>query len=135
MSDVLRLELPARGEVLSLVRLSVGGAAAMTGATVAEIEDLQLATEELCLSLLPPESIDGDRLAVEVEWDDASVSVRCSVASTHRERQVDDADDALPAGVVDRILDALVEEHGTEVEGDRIVAWLRVRRARASPDA
>jgi hypothetical protein len=129
MSDVLRLEVPARAEALSLVRLCVAGAAAMTGAMVAEIEDLQLATEELCLSLLPNEPAGEDRLAVEVEWDDASVLVRCRVAVDLAERRREqDASDALPAGIVDRILDALVEEHGTSVVGDDVVAWLRVRR-------
>jgi hypothetical protein len=136
VSDVLRLDVPARAELLPIVRLGVGGAAALIEASVTELEDLQLATEELCLTLLPSDAVAGERLSLEVEWDEASVLVRCIVASTlHERRRAEDADDALPAGVVDRILDALVEEHGTSVDGDYVVAWLRMRRGRDRPSA
>ena len=129
MSEMLRLEVPARAEVLSLVRLQVGAVAALTGASLPDVEDLQLATEELCLSLLPLDGHPEDRLTVEVEWDDEAVLVRCSVdreTATSGARAIEDDD--LPEGVVERILDALVDEHGTLVEGTRVVAWLRTRR-------
>jgi anti-sigma regulatory factor (Ser/Thr protein kinase) len=130
LSESLRLELPARPEVLSLVRLQVGGVAAMLGMGLGEIEDLQLGTEELCLSRLPLEGRLDGRLVVEVEWDGESVSVRCTAdgASSGRPPAAFEGDDALPEGVSDQILDALVDEHGTLVEGTRVVAWLRTRR-------
>jgi anti-sigma regulatory factor (Ser/Thr protein kinase) len=134
---MLRLEVPARAEVLSLVRLQVGAAAALTGASLPDVEDLQLATEELCLSLLPLDGHPEGRLTVEVEWDDEAVLVRCAVdratAARAGARAVEDDD--LPEGVVERILDALVDEHGTLTEDGRLVAWLRARRGPARPDA
>lgn len=136
MSEMLRLEVPARAEVLSLVRLQVGAVAALTGASLPDVEDLQLATEELCLSLLPLDGHPEGRLTVEVEWDDEAVLVRCSVdreTATSGARAIEDDD--LPEGVVERILDALVDEHGTLTEDGRLVAWLRARRGPARPDA
>jgi hypothetical protein len=134
VSDIVRLEVPARAEVLSLVRLQVGAVAALTGALVTAVEDIQLATEELCLTLLPLDGHGNGRLFVEVEWDDAAVLVRCAVDGANAEADVDaDADDALPADVVERILDALVDEHGTTVEDGRLVRWLRARRGHDRP--
>ena len=132
MGDQLRLEVPARPFALSLVRLEVSGVAALAGALVTEVEDLQLATEELCLGLLGPEGSNG-RLVVELDWDDQEVLIRCSLIGGSSPVGSSHEDDALPEGVVDRILDSLVDEHGTSIEGDRSVRWLRKRREPADP--
>jgi sporulation protein YlmC with PRC-barrel domain len=126
---MLRLELPARPEMLSLVRLQVGGVVTMLGLSLGEMEDLQLATEELCLSRLLLEGEPDGRLIVEIEWNDNTVQVRCSLDGASRGLQADTAegDDPLPAGVSDLILEALVDEHGTSVEGAQEIAWLRTR--------
>ncbi len=127
MGDRLRLEVPARPYALSLIRLEVGGVAALTGALVTEVEDLQLATDELCLSLFGSDGVAG-QLVVELEWDAEGVVVRCSLDTPTAIAPPLGEADALPEGVVDRILDALVDEHGTTTEGGRQVRWLRKRR-------
>lgn len=135
MSETLRLELPARPEVLSLVRLQIGGVLAMLGTSLGEMEDLQLATEELCLSRLPQAGgLDG-RLLVDIEWDDESVQVRCSTdgSPTNSVVRTFEGEDPLPEGVSDQILEALVDEHGTTVEDGRVVAWLRTMWSRTAP--
>ena len=135
MGETLRLELPARPEVLSLVRLQVGGVVAMLGTSLGEMEDLQLATEELCLSRLPLEGgLDG-RLVVDIEWDDESVQVRCSTdgVPTGSIARGFEGEDPLPEGVSDQILEALVDEHGITVEDGRVVAWLRTWWRRTAP--
>ena len=131
MSDTLRLEVPAHPEFLSFVRLTVGGVATMNGALLDEIEDLQLATEELCLQLLPEDHGPAGPLLLEVEWTDTNVHVRCSVDGTLNPSTDDVADEDLPPGAVARILDLLVEEHGLEVEEGRTVSWLRTSWASA----
>lgn len=123
----LRLEVPAQPFALSLVRLEIGGVAALNGALVTEVEDLQLATEELCLGLFGPDGTTG-QLAVEIEWDDDWVLVRCSLLEGTAPPSAPSYGDELPAGIVDRILDSLVDEHGTSVEDGRVVRWLRKRR-------
>jgi hypothetical protein len=131
----LRLELPAQPEMLSLVRLQVGGVVTMLGMSLGEMEDLQLATEELCLSRLPLEGgLDG-RLVVEIEWDEEAVHVRCSTdgAPTGSLRGSTGAEDPLPEGVSDLILEALVDEHGTSIEDQRTVSWLRTRWSHTAP--
>lgn len=135
MSETLRLELPARPEMLSLVRLQVGGVVAMLGTSLGDTEDLQLATEELCLSRLPREGDLDGRLLVEIEWDDESVQVRCStnVARSDSLPRTFEGEDPLPAGVSDLILEALVDEHGSTFEDGREVAWLRTCWSRTAP--
>lgn len=132
MGDRLRLEVPARPFALTLVRLEVGGVAALTGSLVTEVEDLQLATEELCLGLFGPAGTDG-QLVVELEWDDDWILVRCSLLGGGESIGAGLHEDELPPGVVDRILESLVDEHGSEVEDGRAVRWLRKRRVSVDP--
>ncbi len=127
VTDRILLEVPARPASLALVRLQVGGIAALNGDLVTDVEDLQLAADELCLTLMP----DGEtaaRLAVEVEWDQEQLTVRCRLFGGDAQRRGSELDEFLP-GIVDQILDALVDEHGAEVEGDHRVLWIRRRRA------
>jgi serine/threonine-protein kinase RsbW len=133
VGDTLRLELPARPEVLSLVRLQVGGVVAMLGMSLGEIEDLQLATEELCLSQLPQEGDLDGRLVVLIEWGDETVQVRCSVEGAQTSRGTPEGADPLPEGVSDLILEALVDEHGISVDDGREIAWLSTRWRRTAP--
>jgi serine/threonine-protein kinase RsbW len=63
--DLLRLEVPARSEHLRLVRLLVASVATAHGADLDDLEDLRIATGEICAAL-----VDGDdpaRLVVEVD--------------------------------------------------------------------
>lgn len=119
--------------MLSLVRLQVGGVVALLGMSLGEMEDLQLATEELCLSRLPLDGgLDG-HLVVEIEWDEQVVQIRCSTDGTPTGSQGRTIEDPLPEGVSDLILEALVDEHGTTIEDHRTVSWLRTRWSHTAP--
>jgi len=52
VAQFVDVSVPARPQFLSLVRLALGSVGAQLDLTLEELDDLQLAGEELCLSLL-----------------------------------------------------------------------------------
>jgi serine/threonine-protein kinase RsbW len=52
-ADEVRLDLPARGEFVSTVRMLTAGVAARCDLTVDQIEDLLIAVDEACALLFP----------------------------------------------------------------------------------
>lgn len=63
--DLVRVDLPAETDHLRLVRLVVAGLATQLGADVDDLEDLRIATGELCAHLMDRSVVD-DRLEVDV---------------------------------------------------------------------
>ncbi|HLK44438.1 MAG TPA: hypothetical protein VKT18_00555 [Acidimicrobiales bacterium] len=120
------LAIPAWPDFLFLVRLHVGAVASRMDMTVQEIEDLHLAVDELCLSLLGPAEPPRGRLEVSVTWDDEALDVRCRLSGN------DSATAALDP-IAGRILTALVDEHGLTADEGAPVAWLRKRREALRP--
>lgn len=127
MQDVVELSIPARAELLSLARLTVAAVAARADFDYEEIEDLRLALDELCSRLIgQPSEGDPGTLSLRYEWSTGTLEVRCELegAATHV------AVDAEERDLSDRILDALVDDHGNAPDG-RAGAWLRKRRRSA----
>lgn len=131
LNDSVALTIPAAPEFLQLVRLHVGAVGARIDMTVEEIEDLHLAVEELCLSLLSPNGGSDGRLVVDVGWDATSLEVTCTlVGGDGADRPIGSS--ALPGDLSKRILDALVDEHGSSLDGGAPTVWLRKRRRQGS---
>ena len=127
MRDVVELTIPIKADLIVLARLTAATVASRAGFDVEEIEDLRLAVDELCVSLVS-EQPDGQYHLTFVR-DDGGVEVTCTVAE-----EATPPGSALSAGSSNdlsaRILDALVDEHGQEqIDGGRR-AWLRKGRAR-----
>lgn len=124
MPDVVELSIPAKAELLSLARLTVAAVAARADFDYEEIEDLRLALDELCARLIgqPSDGHEGT-LSLRYQWSNGDIQVTCSLdgADTHL------AVDAEERDLSDRILDALVDDHGSAPEGG-CSAWLRKRR-------
>ena len=135
VTEQIELILPAQPEFLFLARLHVGGVASRMAMTIAEIEDLQLAVEELCLTLLGPNGPYEGRLRFDVRWDSELIEVRCQLteAPALDASGAGDLSAGLPHSLSERILDALVDEHGASVENGARVAWLRKRREHSRP--
>lgn len=137
MSEFVELVVPGVPEYLSLVRLNTGSIATRMELTLDELEDLQLAVEELCLSVLGHSGAGAlaGRLHVRVEWGNDAVEVRCRLEATSARAADAPPPDAggLPESLSRQILDALVDEHGVALDGGTTVAWLRKRRERALP--
>jgi serine/threonine-protein kinase RsbW len=127
MADVVGLTIPSGADLLVLARLTAATVASRAGFDVEEVEDLRLAVDELCVALIRP-GTDG-RLTLEFIRDADLIEVRCSYEVLETAPSAE-ADDDLIEGLSDRILDALVDEHGRILADGNEQAWLRKRRAR-----
>ena len=127
MSDVVELSLPVSADLLVLARLTAATVASRAGFDVEEIEDLRLAVDELCVSLV--NEGDGGRLQLEFVRDAGLIEVSC-IHQAASGGQVMASDDHSPIDLSARILDALVDEHGRDSRDGHERAWLRKQRAR-----
>jgi anti-sigma regulatory factor (Ser/Thr protein kinase) len=130
-TDVVELSIPVRADLVVLARLTAATMASRADFGVEEIEDLRLAVEELCLSIVRSDDGGGRLRFTYVRQRDA-VEIACSL-----ERDPEHVPDRQEGDrVVDdlslRILDALVDEHRQEYLDGRPSAWLRKRRAGAA---
>jgi hypothetical protein len=135
VTEYIELAVPASPEHLSLVRLTTGSVAARLDLTLDELEDLQLAVDELCLILLGRVPGDGLHLVVRLEWSTADVEVRCSIPATPREPggALDDPSPGTTEALSRQLLEALVDEHGVAQGATSITAWLKKRRLPSRP--
>jgi serine/threonine-protein kinase RsbW len=118
------LSIPVQADLVVLARLAAATLASRAGFGVEDIEDLRLAVEELCLSLVGGREQGRLHLSYECEGD--AIEVACSYEddrTSHGARKVRADDLSL------RILDALVDEHGRGIRDGRASAWLRKRRS------
>jgi serine/threonine-protein kinase RsbW len=76
--DIVRLQLPALGAYLSVLRSATAGLAARLDFTLEEIEDLRIAVDEAC-ALLLPSTVPGAELDCEFELADDELRVTVSV--------------------------------------------------------
>jgi serine/threonine-protein kinase RsbW len=121
------LAIPVQADLVVLARLAAATVASRAGFGVEDIEDLRLAVEELCLSLVSGGG--NGRLHLNYECEDEAITVTCRYetdGSVGGPRPGDADDLSL------RILDALVDEHGHELRDGRPCAWLCKRRSGAA---
>lgn len=118
------LSIPVQADLVVLARLAAATVASRAGFGVEDIEDLRLAVEELCLSLVG--SREDGRLHLNYECEGDAITVTCSyeTSPTAAGARGTDADDLSL-----RILDALVDEHGHGPRDGRPGAWLRKHRS------
>ena len=120
----LELDMPAVDGMLDVVRLAMGAIASKAAFDVDDVEDLQLAADELCASVVRCLGGALARLRIVTTWDDGYLEARCTGGSWS-----DGSDDDIGDFEVDKtamvlsrlILDTLVDEHGSADDGR--VAW------------
>lgn len=126
-TEVIELTLPSLAELMLLVRYTAATLAARAEFSVEEIDDLRLAADELCLSLIDRANVHPMHLRFSRMKDTIEISCTVDVALPTTSDGVD------PEGEWSvRILDALVTEHGKEAVSGRFRAWLRKRHARST---
>ena len=136
MTDHVELTLPARPDLLVLARMTVGAVAARADMAVDDIEDLRLAIDELCITLLNA-GVCAGQIALLFQWDsDGTLDVVGTLVpdgdpsgNGHAPAQTGPA---LSVELSQRILDSLVDDHGSDAIGGVHRAWLRVRRQELS---
>jgi serine/threonine-protein kinase RsbW len=125
--DRIELTFPARGDLIVLARLVTSAISARAGFDIEELEDLRLAVGELCLLTLQGHDSRYGDLRLELSVLDDAIGVQCTLehAAPSGETHPDEDESAL---LSQRILDALVDEHGRESQDGSVRAWLRKRR-------
>jgi hypothetical protein len=131
-SERVELRLPATVEWLALARITGAAVASRLDFSYDEISDLRLAIDELCLTLV--EGRPASYLEICFEADGAALTVHgTAIAAGPGERTgadgALDANLALSSDLSTRILDALVDAHGSEDGSDTRRAWLRKQRS------
>lgn len=118
--EVVRLDVPADSARLRLVRLAVVGLATEYGADVDDLEDVRIATGEICTHLVN-RAADGDRLRVEVrvtsDGAGGEVVVRASVDGLADAGPLDDLSDI--------VLSTTATAHGVDSDGTTTTSWFR----------
>ena len=129
-TGVVDLSFAVDADLLVLARLAVAHVASRSGFDIEEIDDLRLAVDELCLSVLGGRR--GGRLQLRLDGTPDRIEVWCH----HEDPVGTGAGDGEPVpgdedvdGLSDRILDALVDEHGRMTLDGRAGARLAKRRA------
>ena len=135
MTDHIELSIPARAELIQLVRMAAAVVGARADLALNDVEDLRLAVEELCLFLVGPTGNAPGRLELRYTWDDEAIEVTCTVTAGDDDRSASRGRPAAPdreAGgdLSMQILDALVDEHGVLDSAEHTGAWLRMQRVR-----
>jgi serine/threonine-protein kinase RsbW len=127
VGDRIELTFPARGDLIVLARLVTSAISARAGFDIEELEDLRLAVGELCLLTLQGLDARYGDLRLELSVLDDAIGVQCTLehAAPGGEAQPEEDESAL---LSQRILDALVDEHGRESQDGSVHAWLRKRR-------
>jgi hypothetical protein len=112
----------ARPDMAVLARMTAAAVAARADFGVDQVEDLRLAIDELCVTMMGEDGAAG-RLSVLFDWSEDAVSVtgRLQGARGATRRRV-------PSALSERILDALVDDHGIETTGPDPCMWFIVRR-------
>lgn len=135
MTDYIELSMPAEPELLHLVRYHVASAAARADWSVDEVDDLRLAADELCLSLIGQAGRGDRRLNLKLAWSEKTIEMTCSLRGGEPSVQPPSNGNApkqkpglLPSELSERVLAALVDEHGTVLDHGRTLAWLRKQR-------
>jgi serine/threonine-protein kinase RsbW len=129
--EVVHLDLPATSGRLRLVRLAVVGLATEYGADVDDLEDVRIATGEICTHLVNGAN-SGARLLVEIrvspdssEADLVIVGVRAEVEGLPDPGPLDE--------LSDMVLATTASQHGVESDATASRTWFR-RELRAVPD-
>ncbi|MCW2542663.1 MAG: putative anti-sigma regulatory factor, serine/threonine protein kinase [Frankiales bacterium] len=88
--DIVRLQLPAVGAYLSVLRSATAGLAARLNFTLEEIEDLRIAVDEAC-ALLLPSAVAGAHLDCEFQLSPDELRVTVSVLTVDGEQPARDS--------------------------------------------
>jgi serine/threonine-protein kinase RsbW len=126
MTDAVELTIPVASDLVVLARLTAATVASRAGFDIDQIEDLRLAVDELCVSLIRGSA--GGRLTLTFVGDDDQMEVSCVLVPGPGDETavVDDGDGADELST--QILEALVDEHGRGRQDGHERAWLRKRR-------
>jgi hypothetical protein len=132
----VELSLPADPQMLFLARMTAAAVATRAELGYEQVEDLRLAIDELCIALLGSHPGAG-QIALLLQWDsegtlDVVGTLVPDGGPSDDQNQPERSDAPLSLELSQRILDALVDDHGADAIGGVHRAWLRMRRREPS---
>jgi hypothetical protein len=111
--EEVRLTVPATPELLALARVTASGVASRLGFSFDEVEDLRLAIDELCFAVTGGKPQHGwvlMRYVVRGDVQTLEVHGKATFAAPGSEPLLNELSGA--------VLDALVDEHGVDMDDD-----------------
>jgi hypothetical protein len=132
--DRVELSFTLRPDLVFLARMTAAAVASRAQFGIDQVEDLRLAIDELCVTLAGAGGPDA-RLHLLFEWEPGTIKVLGTLLPADVDAGQPGTAPA-PAPVAPptpdelsaRILDALVDEHGTDSTDGASRAWIVVRR-------
>lgn len=119
----VRLSIPTDAAFVRLARLVASGIGAQAELSVDEIEDLRIAVDEMCTTII--ETADGGELTLAFAFDDAAV--RISGSATCR-ADLDPADQQREE-LSRQILDVVMDERAVDRQGSALTfSMVKYRR-------
>jgi serine/threonine-protein kinase RsbW len=125
-SAEILLTLPVEADWLALARTTCAAVAARADFTYDEIADLRLAIDEICLSLIERS---GDSGRIELLYSLADDAIRVDATIVTTTLSIVHEREGAGNEFSERILEALVDEHGTGFADGKPHAWMTKRRA------
>jgi hypothetical protein len=123
--------MPADPDLVALARMAASVVGSRIDLSYDEVSDLRLAIDELLvLCGAGAGGADGGRVLLEFRTDETGLRIDCSVTGRPAAAPLPDAPvvGLLPAQLSERILDALVDDHGVGDEAGTRRGWLWKRR-------
>ena len=125
--DRIELTFPARGDLVVLARLVASAVAARAGFDIEELEDLRLATNELCMLAMQGSDAQSGALRLELTMHGDAIGAACTLERAAAAHAPTPESEEI-ARLSEQILDALVDEHGRESHDGAVRTWLRKQR-------
>jgi len=128
----VELTLAADAQMLFLARMTGAAVATRADFDYEQVEDLRLAIDELCIKLMS--SVNGPaRISLSFQWDDEGalevIGTRIPEDGPSTNGRHPQPGVAGPTSELsERILDALVDDHGGDMFGETQQVWLRLKR-------
>jgi hypothetical protein len=122
VSDEVQLRFPARLEYVRITRLVVSGLASQASFTVDETEDVRIAVDELCSTVIDHSAEDGE-IVVSFQTDGSTIRMCTTAVTIDPDVELDE--------LSEHILRATVDSHSVSLEGDLVVA--RMEKTCATP--
>lgn len=95
VKDVIKLKIPARGEYLSLIRLTASSVAAKMGFNIDDIDDVKVSVGEACTSIiesLNPKEESEFKIEYIVSEDSLDIEIKSKVRSERKDTEEIDED-------------------------------------------
>ncbi len=127
----VELSLPATAEWIALARTTGAAIASRWQFSYDEIADLRLAIDELCLALIREGLGDRLELVYLLEAGSMEVTGQMAVGGGGSPAAPEPETSISEQSLSERILDALVDGHGSVADESHVRAWLRKDRSTA----